>query len=81
MRRSVSGLVKILHPHGQVSQADLAELLELALEGRRRVKVRARGVHQPRCSQPPVIGSDRPSTGALVGGNGHHGEPIGGGSQ
>ena len=28
-----------------------------------------------------MIGSDRPSTGALVGGNGHHGEPIGGGSQ
>jgi ATP-dependent Lon protease len=38
VRRTVSGLVKILHPHGQVSQADLAELLELALEGRRRVK-------------------------------------------
>ena len=38
VRRTVSGLVKILHPHGQVSQEDLAELLELALEGRRRVK-------------------------------------------
>ena len=38
VRRTVSGLVKILHPHGQVPQEDLAELLELALEGRRRVK-------------------------------------------
>ncbi|WP_373510256.1 protease Lon-related BREX system protein BrxL [Thiocapsa sp.] len=38
VRRTVSGLVKILHPHGQVSREDLAELLELALEGRRRVK-------------------------------------------
>jgi ATP-dependent Lon protease len=38
VRRTVSGLMKILHPHGQVSQDDLAELLELALEGRRRVK-------------------------------------------
>ena len=38
MRRTVSGLVKILYPHGQVSQADPAELLELALEGRCRVK-------------------------------------------
>lgn len=38
VRRTVSGMMKILHPHGQVSQEDLAELLELALEGRRRVK-------------------------------------------
>jgi len=38
VRRTVSGLVKILHPHGDVSREDLAELLELAIEGRRRVK-------------------------------------------
>jgi len=38
VRRTVSGMMKILHPHGKVSQEDLAELLELALEGRRRVK-------------------------------------------
>ncbi len=38
VRRTVSGLVKILHPHGQVSQDDLGEILKLALEGRRRVK-------------------------------------------
>src|SRR3954447_17355802 len=38
VRKTVSGLVKILHPHGIVSQDDLAELVELAIEGRRRVK-------------------------------------------
>jgi ATP-dependent Lon protease len=38
VRKTVSGLVKILFPHGEVSQEDLAEVLELATEGRRRVK-------------------------------------------
>ncbi len=38
VRRTVSGLVKILHPHGKVSREDLEEILELAVEGRRRVK-------------------------------------------
>ncbi len=38
VRRTVSGLVKIIHPHGEPSADDLAELLELAIEGRRRVK-------------------------------------------
>lgn len=38
VRKTVSGLMKIIHPHGEVSQEDLAEILELALEGRRRVK-------------------------------------------
>jgi ATP-dependent Lon protease len=38
VRRTVSGLVKILHPHGEVTREDLEELLALAIEGRRRVK-------------------------------------------
>jgi ATP-dependent Lon protease len=38
VRKTVSGLMKILHPHGEVSPADLTEILELAIEGRRRVK-------------------------------------------
>ncbi len=38
VRKTVSGLAKILFPHGEITQAELAELLELALEGRRRVK-------------------------------------------
>lgn len=38
VRRSVSGLMKILHPHGEVSRDDLEELLAFSIEGRRRVK-------------------------------------------
>jgi ATP-dependent Lon protease len=38
VRKTVSGLIKILFPHGEVSRSDLAEIVELALEGRRRVK-------------------------------------------
>src|SRR5688572_25242267 len=38
VRKTVSGLVKILHPQGEISSDDLAEILELAIEGRRRVK-------------------------------------------
>jgi len=38
VRKTVSGLMKILYPHGEISQEELAEILELAIEGRRRVK-------------------------------------------
>jgi ATP-dependent Lon protease len=38
VRKSVSGLVKLVYPHGELSRDELAELTELALEGRRRVK-------------------------------------------
>ncbi len=38
VRKTVSGLMKILHPHGIVSKDDLAEIVEFAIEGRRRVK-------------------------------------------
>ncbi len=38
VRRTVSGLVKLLHPGGVPSCADLEEILRLAIEGRRRVK-------------------------------------------
>jgi len=38
VRKTVSGLIKLLHPSGDMSKEDLAELVELALEGRRRVK-------------------------------------------
>ncbi len=38
VRKTVSGLVKLLYPHGEISRDELAELVELALEGRRRVK-------------------------------------------
>src|SRR5207248_8532901 len=38
VRKTVSGLAKLLYPHGEVSKVELIELVELALEGRRRVK-------------------------------------------
>ena len=38
VRKTVSGMMKILYPHGEATADEVAELLELALEGRRRVK-------------------------------------------
>src|SRR5690606_512755 len=38
VRRTVSGLTKILHPDGQVSKEDMERIATLAVEGRRRVK-------------------------------------------
>jgi ATP-dependent Lon protease len=38
VRKTVSGLVKILFPNAEVTQDELAEILEFAIEGRRRVK-------------------------------------------
>jgi ATP-dependent Lon protease len=38
VRKTVSGLVKLLYPYGEVSREEMPELVELALEGRRRVK-------------------------------------------
>lgn len=38
VRKTVSGLVKLVYPHNDLTKEELAELVELALEGRRRVK-------------------------------------------
>jgi ATP-dependent Lon protease len=38
VRKTVSGLVKLIYPNGELSKDELAELVELSLEGRRRVK-------------------------------------------
>ncbi|MBJ6799737.1 protease Lon-related BREX system protein BrxL [Geomonas propionica] len=38
VRKTVSGLMKVLYPHGEISRDELAELTEIAMEGRRRVK-------------------------------------------
>ena len=38
VRKTVSGLVKLIYPNGELSKDEVAELTELALEGRRRVK-------------------------------------------
>jgi len=38
VRKTVSGLLKLLYPHGEYSREEVAEVLKYALEGRRRVK-------------------------------------------
>ncbi len=38
VRKTVSGLMKIIFPHGEATQEELGEIVEFALEGRRRVK-------------------------------------------
>lgn len=38
VRKTISGLLKLLHPHGEYTKGELQEYLELAMEGRRRVK-------------------------------------------
>ncbi len=38
VRKTVSGLVKLIYPDGNLTGEELAELLSIALEGRRRVK-------------------------------------------
>ncbi len=42
VRKTVSGLIKLLHPDGDFSKYELREYLELALEGRRRIKEQLR---------------------------------------
>lgn len=38
VRKTFSGLLKLVYPHGKYSKDELAEVLSLAMEGRRRVK-------------------------------------------
>ncbi|GAB0171674.1 protease Lon-related BREX system protein BrxL [Lysinibacillus sp. CTST325] len=38
VRKTVSGIVKLLYPHGEFTREDIEEVLKYALEGRRRVK-------------------------------------------
>jgi ATP-dependent Lon protease len=38
VRKTVSGLIKLLHPNGELSREELREYVELAMEMRRRVK-------------------------------------------
>jgi ATP-dependent Lon protease len=38
VRKTVSGLIKLVYPHGEFTKEELAELLDVAMEGRRRVK-------------------------------------------
>lgn len=38
VKKTVSGLMKIIHPNGAATKEEIAELLDFAMEGRRRVK-------------------------------------------
>src|ERR1035441_5844035 len=38
VRKTVSGLIKLIYPNGELSKGEPSELVELSLEGRRRVK-------------------------------------------
>ena len=38
VRKTVSGLIKLIYPNGDITKEDVQEILEYALEGRRRVK-------------------------------------------
>ncbi len=38
VRKTIAGFIKLLYPDGQVTKEEMAELLDIALEGRRRVK-------------------------------------------
>jgi len=38
IRKTVSGMIKLIYPHGDYTKEDIAEILQYALEGRRRVK-------------------------------------------
>ena len=38
VKKTISGLMKIVHPHGEATKDGLAEIIEFAMEGRRRVK-------------------------------------------
>ena len=38
VRRTMSGMMKVLNPHGEISKEEMASLLAFAIEGRRRVK-------------------------------------------
>ncbi|QDT02204.1 Lon protease [Rubripirellula lacrimiformis] len=45
VRRTVSGFVKLLHPDGKYEKEEVREYVELALEGRRRVKEQLKKRH------------------------------------
>jgi ATP-dependent Lon protease len=61
VRRTVSGLVKIIHPHGAPSKEDLEDILKLAIESRRRVKEQLKKMGSFEYSQTSFSYSDNES--------------------
>ena len=74
IHKTLSGMLKLMYPHGEVTDAQLEELLKLAIEGRQRVrnqlhlmapgeyypiKIAARLVHSGQEVQPTLPEGDR----------------------
>ena len=57
--RTVSGLIKLIHPDGEVSKDELAEYLTLALEMRRRVKEQLRRINPSEFSRTELTYVDK----------------------
>jgi predicted ATP-dependent Lon-type protease len=55
VKKTISGLMKIIHPHGQATKDELAEILEFAMEGRRRVKEQSI-IIRPSATPTPKLG-------------------------
>ena len=55
VRKTISGLIKLIYPDGEVSKVEMSELLELALEGRRRVKEQLKKMGSFELRRPPRI--------------------------
>lgn len=65
VEKVLSGLVKLLYPHGELGDDDLAELLALAVEGRQRVRNQLY-LMAPGEYGPSVLGARLEPTGRLV---------------
>src|SRR5260370_18315526 len=59
--RTVSGLIKLIHPDGQVSKDDLAEYLTLGLEMRRRVKEQLHRINPSEFPRTELTYVDKPT--------------------
>src|SRR5215211_3650289 len=55
VNKTVSGLMKIVHAHGEATREEIGEILELAMEGRRRV---GRNPMHRRQQRPPAPAGD-----------------------
>mgnify|MGYP000892247545 CR=1 FL=1 len=63
VNKTLSGLLKLMYPHGEVTEDQLAELLEVAIEGRQRVRnqlhLMAPGEYYPVRIQARMVDSGR----------------------
>jgi ATP-dependent Lon protease len=66
IRKTFSGLMKILYPHQQINEQEAMELLDYAMEGRRRVKDQLYIIDETFRDQPTDFQFKVISTGAIV---------------